>query len=163
MEITLTPFIALVAGGLVAALVALGYILTKMKVTGSPALAAALGAGFAAYTAVTIYSGGVMPLIANQTANMWGVQVWWDLLLSLGIALFLIAPRAHKQGMNLTLWMLFVVVTASIGLLAMCARLFWLETANGDANGDNITASTGALDESTSTTGLDKSEVASPT
>jgi hypothetical protein len=41
--------------------------------------------------------------------------------------LFLIAPRARAQGMNLILWTAFVVATASIGLLAMCARLFWLE------------------------------------
>ncbi|MFO6447718.1 hypothetical protein ACLBKU_11285 [Erythrobacter sp. NE805] len=29
--------------------------------------------------------------------------------------------------MNLPLWTIFVVSTASIGLLAMVARLFWLE------------------------------------
>jgi hypothetical protein len=31
--------------------------------------------------------------------------------------------------MNVPLWALFVGTTASIGLLAMCARLFWLERA----------------------------------
>ena len=69
-----------------------------------------------------------MPVIANHTANLWGVQVWWDLLISVTVALFLIAPRARAAGMNLPLWTLFVVATASIGLLAMCARLFWLES-----------------------------------
>lgn len=68
-----------------------------------------------------------MPVLVNHTSNLWGVQVWWDLLLSLTVALFLIAPRARAQGMNLPLWTLFIVATASIGLLAMCARLFWLE------------------------------------
>ncbi len=30
--------------------------------------------------------------------------------------------------MKVPLWILFVVATASIGLLAMVARLFWLES-----------------------------------
>ncbi|PKP63066.1 MAG: hypothetical protein CVT87_04755, partial [Alphaproteobacteria bacterium HGW-Alphaproteobacteria-9] len=51
----------------------------------------------------------------------------WDLLISLTIALFLIVPRARAAGMNVPLWTLFIVATASIGLAAMCARLFWLE------------------------------------
>ncbi len=58
-----------------------------------------------------------------------GGQVWWDLLIAITIGLFLIAPRARAQGMNLPLWTVFVVATASIGLLAMAARLFWLEQA----------------------------------
>jgi hypothetical protein len=31
--------------------------------------------------------------------------------------------------MSLPLWTALIVATASIGLLAMCARLFWLERA----------------------------------
>ena len=34
---------------------------------------------------------------------------------------------AKAQGMNLILWTVFILATASIGLLAMCSRLFWLE------------------------------------
>ncbi len=64
----------------------------------------------------------------NHSQNLTGIQVWWDLIMSVLIALFVIAPRARKQGMNLPLWALFVGTTASIGLLAMCARLFWLES-----------------------------------
>ena len=48
------------------------------------------------------------------------------------IALFFVAPRARKVGMNVTLWALFVGSTASIGLLAMCARLFWLENQQAE-------------------------------
>jgi hypothetical protein len=129
MDAALTPYAALFIGGLVAALVAIGWVLAKPQSSGSPALAAALAAGFGAYTAVTIWAEGVMPVLANHTSNLWGVQVWWDLLFSLTIALFLIAPRARAAGMSLPLWTLFVVATASIGLLAMCARLFWLERA----------------------------------
>lgn len=129
MDINFTPYIALFAGGLAAALVAIGWVLARREAIGSPVLAAALCAGFAAFTGVTIWAEGVMPVLVNHTSNLWGVQVWWDLLISLTIALFLIAPRARAAGMNVPLWTLLVVATASIGLLAMCARLFWLERA----------------------------------
>jgi len=127
MDFAFTPYAALALGGLAAALAAIGWVLARRESVGSAALAAALAGGFAAFTAVTIFADGVMPLIANHTTNLWGVQVWWDLLISVTIALFLIAPRARAAGMNLPLWVLFVATTASIGLLAMCARLFWLE------------------------------------
>lgn len=133
MDHALTPFVALVAGGLAGALVAIGSVLARREAIGSPALAAALCGGFAAYTAITIGTEGVMPVIANHTANLWGVQVWWDLLSAVTIALFLIAPRARAAGMNLPLWTALVVATASIGLFAMCARLFWLERAGAKA------------------------------
>ena len=127
MPIALTPYFALFIGGLAATLVAVGWVLARRDLVGSAALAAALCGGFAAYTAVTIWSEGLMPVLVNHTSNLWGVQVWWDLLISLTIALFLIAPRARAAGMNVPLWTLAILATASIGLLAMCARLFWLE------------------------------------
>lgn len=124
------PHLPLVLVGLVFAVAAILSVWLRPDARGSAALAATLSAGFAAFTAITIARDGVMPVIVNHTANLWGVQVWWDLLLSVGIAFFLIAPRARAQGMNLPGWMLFVLATASIGLLAMAARLFWLERAN---------------------------------
>lgn len=133
MPTELTPYLALFAGGLVAALIAVGWVLAKPQTIGSPAIAAALSGGFAAYSGVTIWAEGLVPVLINHTSNLWGVQVWWDLLFSLTIALFLVAPRARAQGMNLPLWTLFIVATASIGLLAMCARLFWLERAKAEA------------------------------
>ncbi len=123
----MSPYdILFAAGGAAAALVILHIVISRVD-TGNAILAAALGAGFAAYTAVTIAQTGVMPVWQNHTTNLWGVQVWWDLLLSVGIALYFIAPRARAQGMNILLWALFVGTTASIGLLFMVARLFWLE------------------------------------
>lgn len=113
--------------GVFGALLAVVHILLVRSVVGNTALAGLLAAGFGAFTAVTIAHEGVLPVWANHTANLWGTQVWWDLLFSVGIALFFIAPRARKMGMNVPLWALLVVLTASIGLLAMIARLFWLE------------------------------------
>jgi len=123
----MNAFEFLASGGIVAAVAVLLYVLSGSPKVGSAILAAALSAGFAAYTAVTIAQEGVVLVWTNHTQNLWGVQVWWDLLFAVGIAAFFIAPRARTAGMNLLPWLLFVGATASIGLLAMVARLFWLE------------------------------------
>ncbi len=129
MDLALTPFIALAGGGLVCAVTAILVAFTRPAAPGNAVLAAILSAGFAGFTAITIATEGVFPVILNHTSNLWGVQVWWDLLFSLGIAYVLILPRARAQGMNLPLWTVLILATASIALLAMCARLFWLERA----------------------------------
>ncbi|WP_315899644.1 hypothetical protein [Qipengyuania gaetbuli] len=123
----MSAYAILAAAGLVSVVIAIGYVLAGSPKIGSATLAAALAAGFAAFTAVTIAREGVLLVWTNHTENLWGVQVWWDLLFAVGIAVFLIAPRARAAGMNLVPWLLFVAATASIGLLAMVARLFWLE------------------------------------
>jgi len=127
MDLALTPYVALFIGGTAAILLAVGWVLARRDTIGSPALAAALAGGFAAYSGVTIWAEGLMRVLVNHTSNLWGVQVWWDLLISVTVALFLIAPRARAAGMNLPVWTALILATASIGLLAMCARLFWLE------------------------------------
>ncbi len=127
MPESLTPFLALAGGGLLAGVAAILMIALRPGAPGNALLAGTLSAGFAGFTAVTIASEGVFPVILNHTGNLWGVQVWWDLLFSLGVAFFLILPRARAQKMNVPAWTAFVLATASIGLLAMAARLFWLE------------------------------------
>lgn len=113
--------------GAVVALPVVGYILTTRSATGSPVLAGVLFVGFSLFTALTIAREGVLTVVANHTMNLWGTQVWYDLLISVSLALFFILPRARAVGMNPVPWVLFVAATASIGLLAMVARLFWLE------------------------------------
>lgn len=123
MDILQITFIAVV----VLAAPALLHILINKPVSGNATLAAALSAGFAAYTAVQIWAEGVVMFWTNHTVNLTGIQVWWDLVMSVVIALFFIAPRARAAGMNVPMWALLSAGTASIGLLAMAARLFWLE------------------------------------
>lgn len=132
----MSAFEYLSLGGLLAALLAVAHILLRGPTIGSSLIAAMLSGAFAGFTAVTIASEGVILVWTNHTSNLWGVQVWWDLLFAIGIGLFLIAPRARAVGMNMPLWTLFVVSTASIGLLAMCARLFVLERAAADGKPD---------------------------
>ena len=122
------PLLALAIGGLVCAVIGILGAALRPAARGNVALAALLSAAFGAYTALTIAREGVTTLVVNHTFNLWGVQVWWDLLSALTIAMVLIAPRAKAAGMNLLPWTLFVLATASIGLFAMAARLFWLES-----------------------------------
>lgn len=124
----MNSFEILAGAGLIAALAALVYISTTHRQTGSAVLAATLSGLFAGYSVVTVLREGVLQVWTNHTTNLWGVQVWWDLLFAVGIAAFFIAPRARAQGMAVVPWLLFVAATASIGLLAMVARLFWLES-----------------------------------
>lgn len=116
-------WLAATTGGLIALLT----ILIAKRETGNAAAAAMLAAGFGAFTAVQIGQEGVTGFYTNHTQNLTGLQVWWDLVMCAMIALFFIAPRARAAGMNVLPLALLVASTASIGLLAMAARLFWLE------------------------------------
>ncbi|MFL0356189.1 hypothetical protein ACI5KX_06880 [Erythrobacter sp. GH1-10] len=116
------------------------YILFARPTGGNSTLAAMLCGGFAAFTAVQIWSEGVIMFWTNHTVNLTGIQVWWDLVMCVVIALFFIAPRARAAGMNVIPWALLAGATASIGLLAMCARLFWLESQSSAADARPATA-----------------------
>jgi uncharacterized BrkB/YihY/UPF0761 family membrane protein len=123
----MTAFQFIWLAALIGGLIALLTILMAKRETGNAAVAGMLCAGFAAFTAVQIGQEGVIGFFTNHTRDLTGLQVWWDLIMCALIALYFIAPRARRQGMNVPLWALFAGTTASIGLLAMCARLFWLE------------------------------------
>lgn len=128
-----TPHMVLFLAGVVAALIAIVAIARTYRSGGNAVVAASLAAGFSGLTAVTVWSEGLPPVIANHTANLWGIQVWYDLVIAVGVALFFVLPRARAAGMNTAPWIVMVGLTASIGLLAMVARLFWLERAAGEA------------------------------
>lgn len=129
----MTPTEILFILGGVVAVIGFVAVLASKRETGSVLLFAMLCGGFSAYTGIQIWQEGIPMFWTNHSQNMTGVQVWWDLILAVLIALFFIAPRARKAGMNLPLWGLLVVSTASIGLTAMCARLFWLESHKNPA------------------------------
>lgn len=90
-------------------------------------LPAAVGLVFLVVSLQVLLTEGVTRFWVNHVANRAGNQVWFDLLLAVCIAFFLIAPRARAAGMNLPLWGLAVITTASVALLPMLARLLWLE------------------------------------
>lgn len=62
----------------------------------------------------------------EHTRNLWGNQIWFDLLLATGIGWFLVMPEAKSLGIRPLPWLLLIACTGSIGFLAMIARLLYL-------------------------------------
>lgn len=123
----MNQFELLFAAGAVGALLFMILFASGRTGHGSWTAAALIAAGFFAYSLIPILREGPIGFVPNHSQDFWGVQVWWDLLLALGAALFLAAPRARQAGMNLALWVIPVALLGSIGLYAVLARLFWLE------------------------------------
>ena len=90
-------------------------------------LPAVLGVAFTGVTLYAVFTEGLIQFWDNHVANWAGNQVWFDLLLAVSIAFYLIAPRARAVGMKLLPWGIAVFATASVALLPMLARLLWLE------------------------------------
>lgn len=88
-----------------------------------PACATALFFGFSV-SAVVVE--GPTGFWIDHTRDLWGNQIWFDLLLSTSIGWALIVPQATAAGMRPLLWLPVVAGTGSIGFLAMLARLLYL-------------------------------------
>ncbi|MCE3011852.1 MAG: hypothetical protein LW878_02190 [Proteobacteria bacterium] len=79
------------------------------------------------YSAYTITLEGPLGFWANHTKDFWGNQIWFDLLISIGTAFIVLLKRFKAQNMNVITWFVLVLASGSIGLLAMVARLLYLE------------------------------------
>lgn len=90
-------------------------------------LAAALSTIFLAFTLWVIAREGFGGLIVAHEANTWASQVFIDLVIAASVGLVLIAPRARAVGIRLVPWVALTFLTGSIGLLALLARLWYLE------------------------------------
>ena len=109
------------------------FITTNRAEVGSPVIAGALSLAFGLFTLFTIMREGLEQVVFNHNINFWGTQVWYDLVMAVTVALFFVVPRARAAGMSIIPWVVFVALTASVGLLAMVARLFWLERQSQQA------------------------------
>ena len=112
-----------------AALVFIAFIFIKIagpaRARGGWLLAATASSLFAIWSGYAVFAGG------------WGNQIWFDLLLAVGVAWSLLLPRARSVGMRVVPWTLFVLATGSIGLCAMFARCLYLEASpQGELGGD---------------------------
>ncbi|KAL3933836.1 MAG: hypothetical protein SGBAC_010225 [Bacillariaceae sp.] len=125
---------AIMAGGLV---LGMGYGTFVQKKEPSWKIPAVLCAGFWVFSAVTIYLEGFLNVIHNQTSNLWGNQIWYDLLFSVGLFWFAFVERAKKVGMPLLPWFIYVISVAGIGGLNMYARILYLEDRK-DKEGDGL-------------------------
>ncbi len=88
---------------------------------------AALSFAFLAFSVYCVAVDGPTGFWPVHSRSAWGNQVWFDLLLAAGIALGVLVPEARKQGMNALPWVVLVILTGSIGLLAMVARILYLK------------------------------------
>lgn len=113
----------------------LAYVFNALREgqVGGWCVPAAVSAAFFVWTAVTVVQEGPFGFWANHTQDLWGNQVWFDLFFAVAIGWALILPRARAQGMRLVPWLLAIVATGCIGLLAMVARLFYLEDCSAKA------------------------------
>lgn len=124
------PHSALVAlaGFALAALTMLLVTQTKARVTWPAWLVpVVVVVPLAAWTGLAVHEQGLFgfwPLFVEST---WGLQVWFDRLVCVTAAFFLLQNRARAAGMKSEAWVLAVMATGGIGLLLMLARTVYLE------------------------------------
>lgn len=118
------PPLAYAAAAIIILMVALGRGASPALRWGLPA---ATGALLVVFSLWTVAEEGLIQFWINHTTTLAGVQVWFDLVIAVAISFVLMAPRARAVGMPLLPWGIAVIATASVALLPMLARLFWLE------------------------------------
>jgi hypothetical protein len=104
-----------------------GY-LTTQETTNRPRLwriPAGLSLLFFLFSLFTIITEGPVGFWVEHTRNLWGNQIWFDLLLAVGIGCFLLVPQAKKVGLNVWVWLVLIICTGSIGFLAFLARVLY--------------------------------------
>ena len=86
-------------------------------------------AAFFAYSLWPILTLGPLGFWPEHVSDPWSVQIWFDLLCSIGVGWALLAPRARAVGMVPWPWLALTLALGSIGLLAMLARVLYREEA----------------------------------
>jgi hypothetical protein len=82
---------------------------------------------FAAWTGLAIAEDGLFGFWSMITGSPWGLQLWFDRLMSVTAAFYLLQNRARAAGMKSEVWVLAVIFTGSIGLVLMLARMAYVE------------------------------------
>ena len=127
----MTSVLPFIAGGLL-------FIFGLYRIFGSDApmkgvwvFPAVLAGVFSVFSLYTVAVEGPDGFWIDHTRNLWGNQIWFDLLLAVGIGWFFIAPQAKALNMRLLPWLILVLCTGNIGFLAMVARLLYLREQSG--------------------------------
>jgi hypothetical protein len=110
------------------------YILAKDEpyIKNSWIFPAMLSLLFLLFSLLAIASEGLMGFWVEHTRNLWGNQIWFDLLFGIGIGWYFVVPQARSLGMRLSLWLVLIVCTGCIGFLAMIARLLYLQDRSAE-------------------------------
>ena len=123
-----TPSIFAAAGGV---LLVIYMTLVALRGAGRPQntwlFPAVISVLFLIYSLITIQQEGVLGFWVEHTRTLWGAQVWLDLLLAIGIGWTFVVPRAKRMAMHTLPWMVVILLTGCIGLLAMVSRMLYLE------------------------------------
>lgn len=82
---------------------------------------------FAAWTGLAIVEQGLFDYLPTLLGSDWGLQLWFDRLMSVTAAFYLLQNRARAAGMKSEVWVIVVIFTGSIGLLLMLARTLYRE------------------------------------
>lgn len=116
------------SGYAVAAIIMLLVTQTKQRVAWPGWLVpAAMCIAFTVWTGLALAREDVRAVWPILASSFWGVQLWYDFLISLTAAFFLLQNRARAAGMKSEIWVLLVIFTGSIGLLLMLTRTLYLE------------------------------------
>ena len=94
---------------------------------GPATLPGALALLFAGLTALAVTQEGLLGFWPEHVRNLWGTQIWVDLLLALGVSWVLLLPRLRAAGMVPWRWFVLIACSGSIGLLLTLARLWQRE------------------------------------
>lgn len=97
---------------------------------------AMLSVVFACLTLQAVITEGPFGFWMEHTRNLWGNQIWYDLLLALSVAWFFAAKKAHSLGLRSLPWLLAIVATGAIGLLAFVARILYVQSVMTEKNSD---------------------------
>jgi hypothetical protein len=118
---------------IVPAVAGLAFVAFLMTTSGSAPvrqrvwlLPAAASLTFLLVTLRAVIAEGPLGFWPEHTRNLWGNQIWLDLLLSASIGWFFIAPQAKALGMRLLPWSFLIICTGSIGFLAFAAKVLYL-------------------------------------
>jgi len=85
----------------------------------------------AAWTILAVAGEGPAALWSVYTGSLWGIQIWYERLMSVTAAFFLLQNRARAAGMKSEVWVLLVIFTGGLGLLLMLAQTVHLERKQG--------------------------------
>jgi len=96
---------------------------------------AVLSVAFFAFSAYAMQQEGTFGFWTEHIRNLWGNQIFIDLLAAASIAFYLIVPLARAQGMPLLPWFIAIAALGSIALLAMLARLLYLQESSTGSKG----------------------------
>lgn len=76
---------------------------------------------FLSWSLFAVISAGPFGFWIESSRNVWGNQIWFDLLMAIGLALAFLVPEARRVGVQPLPWVVMTVLTGSLGLFVFAA------------------------------------------